>query len=336
MYIPAIILAVVSIIISIIILVIGISKLSKANKISFEKNYEQEKYNNDLKAEGVKLLNELNQHEQEIERKNIEYNKVNADIAQANINLKEVLKDVSNTRKLGEEEVEYQLNKSKERMREASSCYAQNLESAYLEAEKEYDEKINQCKEALNETQSQLETLKSSLAAGVEAQLRDREREEKQDFFKVKLSTFDEEDVARLERLKPSLYNKDILSKLIWTTYFQKQTTEMCNRILGAGKVVCGIYKITNLLTKQMYVGQSVDIATRWKSHMRCGLGLDAPATNRLYKAMQEDGVWNFTFELLEECPRQMLDEKEAFWINMYQADKFGYNSTRGNNLTKK
>ena len=44
-----------------------------------------------------------------------------------------------------------------------------------------------------------------------------------------------------------------------------------------------------------------------------------------------EDGVHNFTFELLEECPRDQLNEKERLWIEIYQTDSLGYNSTKGN-----
>jgi hypothetical protein len=72
-------------------------------------------------------------------------------------------------------------------------------------------------------------------------------------------------------------------------------------------------------------------VSKRWKDHCKCGLGIDAPSTNALYNAMQKDGVWNFSFELLETCPREQLNEKEAFWISMYQSNKFGYNSTKGN-----
>jgi len=46
---------------------------------------------------------------------------------------------------------------------------------------------------------------------------------------------------------------------------------------------------------------------------------------------MQRDKVWNFTFELLEECSRDKLNEKETFWIDMYQSNKFGYNMQKGN-----
>ena len=49
----------------------------------------------------------------------------------------------------------------------------------------------------------------------------------------------------------------------------------------------------------------------RWKDHAKCGLGIDTPASNKLYKAMLEDGLYNFSFELLEKCSRDELNEKE-------------------------
>ena len=107
--------------------------------------------------------------------------------------------------------------------------------------------------------------------------------------------------------------------------------TELCDRVLGK-KTICGIYKITNLLTEQCYIGQSVNISDRWKQHCKCGLGIEASATNILYNSMQRDKIWNFTFELLEECPRGLLNEKEAFWINMYQSNIYGLNTLKGIN----
>ena len=69
----------------------------------------------------------------------------------------------------------------------------------------------------------------------------------------------------------------------------------------------------------------------RWKEHAKCGLGIDAPAANKLYKAMQEDGIWNFSWELLEECPREQLNEKEKFYIELYQSNDYGYNGNKRN-----
>lgn len=145
----------------------------------------------------------------------------------------------------------------------------------------------------------------------------------------MNISSIDLDDIIKLNNLKLTLHNPVILSKLIWTQYFMKQTTEMCNRIFGK-ETVCGIYKITDIKTQQCYIGQSVNIQDRMKQHIKCGLGIDAPATNKLYNAMQSNGVWNFTFELLEECSRNELDKKEKQWIETYQSNIFGLNSNYG------
>ena len=204
------------------------------------------------------------------------------------------------------------------------------MEQQYQKVEQSYDTKVKKLEQELQDAENRLEELRNSLSAGVKAQLREREKEENLQFYKLSISPIDLEDIVKLNTLKIALHQPVILSKLIWTQYFQKQTTEMCNRILGIKKI-CGIYKITNLKTQQCYIGQSVDVAQRWKDHVKCGLGIDASATNKLYNAMQNDGVWNFTFELIEECSRADLDKKEKQWIEMYQSNIYSYNSTKGN-----
>jgi hypothetical protein len=46
---------------------------------------------------------------------------------------------------------------------------------------------------------------------------------------------------------------------------------------------------------------------------------------------MLEYGLENFTFEILEKCTPAELDSREKFYINLYQADKYGLNSKSGN-----
>ena len=117
---------------------------------------------------------------------------------------------------------------------------------------------------------------------------------------------------------------------LIWQTSWRTPMTNLCNNVIG-NKVKTGIYKITNHKTKECYIGQAVDLASRWNDHAKCGLGIDTPAGNKLYKAMQEYGIWNFSWEVLEVCPRDQLNEKEKYYINLYDSKNFGYNSTSGN-----
>jgi group I intron endonuclease len=117
---------------------------------------------------------------------------------------------------------------------------------------------------------------------------------------------------------------------LVWQTYWQPIAKKQFPLILQ-DKTKCGIYKITNLITDECYIGQSNDIYRRWSDHCKCGLGIDTPVGNKLYKAIQEYGLENFTFELLVECSQDELNEKEKYFIELYQADTFGYNSTKGN-----
>ena len=70
-----------------------------------------------------------------------------------------------------------------------------------------------------------------------------------------------------------------------------KPTSDLCNRVLGSN-TICGIYKITNLLTNDIYIGQSVNISDRWKTHIKSGLGINTSSTNKLYNNMQQYGVW--------------------------------------------
>lgn len=273
----------------------------------------------------------------EIEKQNQEKEKIKYDIEELSNRRTELLLAIEKEKQKYDDNIEKEKNKLSEQLKiykqnaqYASDEYSSTLEQQYQKVEQSYDTKVKKLEQELQDAESQLKELRNSLSAGVKAQLREREKEENLQFYKLSISPIDLEDIVKLNTLKIALHQPVILSKLIWTQYFQKQTTEMCNRILGIKKI-CGIYKITNLKTQQCYIGQSVDVAQRWKDHVKCGLGIDASATNKLYNAMQNDGVWNFTFELIEECSRADLDKKEKQWIEMYQSNIYSYNSTKGN-----
>lgn len=36
-------------------------------------------------------------------------------------------------------------------------------------------------------------------------------------------------------------------------------------------------------------------------------------------------GVENFTFEVVEECERSLLNEREDYWQDVFKAKEFGY-----------
>ena len=219
--------------------------------------------------------------------------------------------------------------------------YCDILEKKYKEVEEEHDMEI----EALNtaysnlqlkllretdEVRSDLDKIKATRTAAIEAARREKDIENNLTFYCLDISDADKIDIAKLEALKPSLNKPRVLSMLIWQTWFQKPLKALSANVVGATDVT-GIYKITNIKTKECYIGQAIHIKDRWVEHVKCGLGIDTPAGNKLYKAIQEFGLWNFSFEVLEECPREQLNEKEKYYIDLYSSYDYGYNSTRGN-----
>lgn len=294
--------------IGIVFLFLGLYLINKARSIKIEKENE--------KQEKIRILDEINQ---------------------LSNSRTELLLAIEKEKQHFKEEYEKEKNNLSEQLEiykqnidHAKENYFELLEDGLASAENNYDTSIQQYEYKLEKAEAQLKELMDSLNAGVQAQLREREKEENLQFYKLSISPIDLEDITKLCSLKIALHNPVVLSKLIWTQYFQKQTAEMCNRIFGIDKV-CGIYKITNLKTKQCYIGQSINIQDRVKQHIKCGLGIDAPATNKLYNDMQSTGVWNYTFELIEKCKREELDKKEKQWIEIYQSNIYGLNVTKGN-----
>lgn len=182
-----------------------------------------------------------------------------------------------------------------------------------------------QKEELLKELQKMDQTYQSRVAARV----REEEVKQKKDFYCLHLSSDELQDISVLNTIKPKLKNPRILSMLIWSTYYQKKMTTLCNNVTGITPIT-GIYKITNQLNQQCYIGQARDISKRFKEHAKCGLGIDTPQNNKLYKAMLEDGLENFSWEVLEKCPIDQLNEKETYYISAYQSYNFGYNSNSG------
>lgn len=227
-------------------------------------------------------------------------------------------------------------NQQKSNAEVAMSNYISKIEDNYNELEANYDklessyeQRVLDINQQIANYNAQMDEIKSSLSAAAAASLREKEIKEQLNFYSIKIPENERNDLQLLMDFKKHFRNPVAISKLIWSEFFLKRTNELCNRVVGTS-IVTGIYKITNQITQQCYIGQSVNIADRLKQHIKCGLGIDASATNKLYNSMQEYGIENFTFEVLEKCPKDKLNEKEKQWIELYQSDKFGLNSTKG------
>ena len=285
----------------------------------------------------VYQLSQKKQVDDEIRQQNEELNKVKQKLELNVIHLKAdknaLIADCKTLKDTIDSEYNH-INKIKQQnetiANEAYSNYVKNLEKAYTDAENEFDIKIANKNLDLLKVQKELDKLKETRAAAHEALMKEQEVKENKDNYRLLPSQADLTDARRLEVVKRELNKPRILSMLIWQTYWQPIAKKQFPQILQ-DKTKCGIYKITNIITDECYIGQSVDIYKRWNDHCKCGLGIDTPPGNKLYKSIQEYGLENFTFELLTTCNQTELNEKERYFIELYQADTFGYNSTGGN-----
>ena len=96
-----------------------------------------------------------------------------------------------------------------------------------------------------------------------------------------------------------------------------------------------GIYKWTNLSNQHAYIGQAKNINMRKNRHIQTYHRLlkgenikekDYP----LYQAMLKYSIDNFSFEILEECSIEDLNNREKYWIAYYDTFFNGYNQTLG------
>lgn len=96
-------------------------------------------------------------------------------------------------------------------------------------------------------------------------------------------------------------------------------------------KVICGIYKITDIVTNKIYVGSAKDIEERWKEHKSL-LRRNKHTNSHLQSAWNLDGESNFVFEVIEECPETERFKREQYYLDLTQC----YNDSIGYNIAKK
>ena len=97
--------------------------------------------------------------------------------------------------------------------------------------------------------------------------------------------------------------------------------------------MACGIYKITNKINDKAYIGQAIDIESRWSKEKSRAFQPDSTEYNKtLSKAFRKYGIDNFSFEIIEECEMSVLDEREIYYIAIYNTYFEGYNETTGGN----
>lgn len=87
------------------------------------------------------------------------------------------------------------------------------------------------------------------------------------------------------------------------------------------------VYVIQNLINNKKYVGQTKNFVKRKAGHLYdVKRGCEKP----LYRAIRKYGVENFSFEIIEECLDEIINEREQHWVAHFDS----FNPEKGYNLT--
>ena len=270
----------------------------------------------DLKIEIAKQSNEKVLQERKV---------IESEIRQAKQRLSDIEQDYQSKRKLIDEAKELAENEYKEKKK----AYLIELKTLKDKLDEKYAQDSQEYIIIIDELKQSLASLKKQKAASIEALQREQAIQEQKDLYRLALSNQDKQDIEFLRSIQFRISKPRLVSMLIWQNYVQPIAKKKLPLILGSENI-CGIYKITNIKNQMCYIGQAKDMRKRLNEHLKKGLGIDTPQGNKLYQAMLEDGIDNFTFELLEECSEEELNSKERYYIELYNSIDYGYNSQSG------
>ena len=213
-----------------------------------------------------------------------------------------------------ESEVKYRVQALKEKQMYAEEHLMERFETFKLQ----YDLQKQ-------EIDKKLESLKSTEAAAVAARIRMYEEANKEKFYMIQIEESDAEEIDELLDILPKLRNPVPLRKALFDIYYRQPVKDMIYRVVGPDDRPSGIYKITFIETGECYIGQSVDIGSRFMQHIRRGFGIDDISSSKLYTAMLKHSLHKFKFEVIERCSEDLLNEKEKYWAEYFKSREFGF-----------
>ena len=327
---------IVHIIVALLSLIAGctISHLILLPKLKAHEQYNQhiENENNRLIDENLHLINQNQDLKFEYQALNSQKNNMMNSIQ----DLQTILKDAEiQAKNAADKFYKQHLETATEKLNHSLENEAAMYQNSIQQYQNEMEEiksamagELHQFIESNTQVKAQLESkmnyLQSQVDAAVAAAKRAEELKQQVNFYRIQLSETDIKEIEMLREVIPYLRDKESLNKIIWKVFYEKPTSDLIGRVVGSGTHT-GIYKITNIDNQMCYIGQAANIADRWKQHIKRGIGADAPTRNKLYPAMIEFGPENFTFEVIEECERSRLDEREDYWQEYFKAKEFGY-----------
>lgn len=315
--------------ISIIILALrNIKSLTKQIKKleNLEKEELKEYFKEEWKTEEEKLNLKISGLESTLKEKEKRYDEVNQDL---DLYRSGKIKEIDSAAAEYEQRKQLIVDKGIEEYR----SFTNDFFNSELELQKEQIEQVKEQKENLlkdiETVKAELEVERNKRAAINEQIRKQRELEEQQDFYRIKIDPKDVDDIKILRDIAPRLRHPEAINKVIWSGYYQKPLAELRKRLLPNGDVSC-VYMATRMKTLEMYIGQTTSFDKRLQEHTRSALGIGTLASSMLHKKMYEDGPEQFLWQILEVVPKDKLRERESYYIDFYKSNKFGLNTLSG------
>ena len=237
-----------------------------------KQNKEMEQANMELLAENVKLRDEKLKTLDELVKVNEELTDKRHQIVDAAFKLDDVKKEAEAAKQeflqtnltIARNEYEIQTNQLKKNYEAAEDSYLKEYlgvmadmvhqsEITMTEKKKELDEVSKE----LDEVSARLTREKENLDVVIETRKAERAEEEKVDFYRLQITSEDQEEIDILKKAVSKIRDPIALNKAIWKVYYEKPYMALAGRVVGPNRKT-GIYKITNISTAESYVGQAV------------------------------------------------------------------------------
>ena len=89
---------------------------------------------------------------------------------------------------------------------------------------------------------------------------------------------------------------------------------------------ISAVYKITNVITGDFYIGSSKNVKRRWAGH-KCPSVWNRYPNNPMYLDMNKYGLDKFSFQILAEVEIEQLKEMEQQFIEILKPTYNNYNA---------
>lgn len=300
-----------------------LKEIEKRKNIEERNNYLLEQQNNTLT---LSIEQKRKEETQLTEQLFAQQEKLNNAFYQFNTQINSMTDIINNFAKEFAEAKESEINEHLDTLRTLRDNV---LKSELEQCELEVEEKKKQFEDVLTALQSEIYEYTVKRDSIIAALAREKKLKDEEQYHSINLTPAAVKDISYLEEILSKLNNKNLIAKVLWEVYLQVPTKQMLTRIIGTDKCT-GIYRITNKKTQECYIGQSTDVAKRITEHIKGTLGIQSIADQAIHHAMADEGITNWTFELLEKCAKEELNNREKFYISFYKSNEYGYNATKG------